>query len=63
MRIAPMFRTMRVFEDCIAEIDRRLRKFDQWPLREVLGKMIGMLRKSEKPMGRDAEDLIYGESG
>ena len=58
MCILPTFIQKRIFEDCILEIDCWFRKFDQWPLSEVPGQMIAMLRMSDKTNDRDAGGLI-----
>ena len=58
MRILPMFSQKRVFEDWILEIDCRFRRFDSWPLFEVLYKMIDMLKKPDWPNGGEGGDLI-----
>lgn len=41
------------------EVDTWFRNFNQFPIIEILDKMVEMLKSSGKSMGRDARGLIY----
>ena len=61
MCVVPMFSRKRAFGDWICDANCRLRKFDPWPMSELLDKMISMLKKPPIPKDREARFLIGGE--
>ena len=59
MCILPMSSQKQIFEEWILEIDCWLRKFDHWPISEVVGLATAMWGMSGKTKDRDAVDLIF----
>ena len=59
MGVLPLFSQKRAFEDWIGEADNWFMKLHQWPISEVAGEMIAMLKGDDKSKDRDSGDLIY----